>query len=109
MLQTRNGKRTGSRRVKFAVDMVKEKLIDWKTAVDAQSRPTSSNQLLQPIFDAGRGEAKAKADRQGLHAGPGAASRQDLSQRRPRGDGGREGRSRSLLVRIETSPKTCAA
>ena len=38
MLQTRNGKRTGARRAsKFAMDMVKEKLIDWKTAVLRES------------------------------------------------------------------------
>ena len=37
MLQTRNGKRTGAAAVKIACDMVKEKLIDEKTAVDADS------------------------------------------------------------------------
>ena len=33
MLQTRNGKRTGLAAVRFAMEMVKEKLIDWKTAI----------------------------------------------------------------------------
>ncbi len=33
MLQTRNGKRTAMAALKFSIDMVKEKLIDWKTAV----------------------------------------------------------------------------
>ena len=33
MLQTRNGKRTAAAALKFAADMVKEKLIDWETAV----------------------------------------------------------------------------
>src|SRR5208283_5409003 len=33
MLQTRNGKRTGVAAVRFAVEMVKEKLIDWQTAI----------------------------------------------------------------------------
>ena len=33
MLQTRNGKRTGVAAVKFACDMVREKLIEWKTAI----------------------------------------------------------------------------
>src|SRR6476469_930634 len=32
MLQTRNGKRTGLAAVKFSMDMVHEKLIEWKTA-----------------------------------------------------------------------------
>jgi pyruvate,orthophosphate dikinase len=33
MLQTRNGKRTAMAALKFSMDMCKEKLIDWKTAV----------------------------------------------------------------------------
>src|SRR2546426_7567053 len=33
MLQTRNGKRTGVAAVKFACDMVREELIEWKTAI----------------------------------------------------------------------------
>jgi pyruvate,orthophosphate dikinase len=33
MLQTRNGKRTAAAALKFSMDMFKEKLIDWKTAV----------------------------------------------------------------------------
>src|SRR5213075_1199009 len=33
MLQTRNGKRTGVAAVKFACDMVREKLIEWKIAI----------------------------------------------------------------------------
>ena len=33
MLQTRNGKRTAMAALKFSIDMVKERLIDWKTAV----------------------------------------------------------------------------
>ncbi|MCX6976745.1 MAG: pyruvate, phosphate dikinase, partial [Verrucomicrobia bacterium] len=32
MLQTRNGKRTAAAALKFSMDMVKEKLIDWETA-----------------------------------------------------------------------------
>lgn len=33
MLQTRNGKRTAAAALKFSIDMVKEGLIDWKTAI----------------------------------------------------------------------------
>ena len=33
MLQTRNGKRTAMAALKFSIDMVKEKLIDWRTAI----------------------------------------------------------------------------
>ena len=41
MLQTRNGKRTAAAALKFAIDMVKEKLITWETAV-TRVRPISS-------------------------------------------------------------------
>ncbi|MGB0422268.1 MAG: PEP/pyruvate-binding domain-containing protein, partial [Limisphaerales bacterium] len=34
MLQTRNGKRTGLAAVRIAVEMEKERLIDWKTAIN---------------------------------------------------------------------------
>src|SRR6185312_1650019 len=33
MLQTRNGKRTAAAALKFSIDMFKEKLIDWETAI----------------------------------------------------------------------------
>ena len=50
MLQTRNGKRTAAAAVKIAVDMVKEKLIDEKTAI-LRVEPASLDQLLHPMFD----------------------------------------------------------
>jgi CRISPR/Cas system CMR-associated protein Cmr5 small subunit len=50
MLQTRNGKRTGLAAVKIACDMVKEKLIDWKTAVH-RVPAEQLDQVLAPIFD----------------------------------------------------------
>jgi phosphoenolpyruvate synthase/pyruvate phosphate dikinase len=37
MLQTRNGKRTGLAAVRFAIEMEKEKLIDWKTAIRSRA------------------------------------------------------------------------
>src|SRR5690606_3067406 len=50
MLQTRTGKRTGAAAVKIACDMVKEKLIDEKTAV--KRIPAGDlTQLLLPSFD----------------------------------------------------------
>ena len=50
MLQTRNGKRTAAAALKFSMDMVKEKLIDWKTAV-LRNPADQLDQLLAPIFD----------------------------------------------------------
>ena len=51
MLQTRNGKRTAAAALKFAADMVKEKLITWETAV-LRNPADQLDQLLAPIFDA---------------------------------------------------------
>lgn len=50
MLQTRNGKRTAAAALKFSMDMVKEKLIDWETAV-MRNPADQLDQLLAPIFD----------------------------------------------------------
>ncbi len=50
MLQTRTGKRTGAAAVKIACDMVKEKLIDEKTAV-LRVPAGDLTQLLLPSFD----------------------------------------------------------
>ncbi|HKS31923.1 MAG TPA: PEP/pyruvate-binding domain-containing protein, partial [Chthoniobacterales bacterium] len=72
MLQTRNGKRTGVAAVKFACDMVREKLIDWKTAI-MRVPADQLDQVLAPVFD--RNALKsAKAIASGLPAGPGAAT-----------------------------------
>src|SRR5512140_3407316 len=50
MLQTRNGKRTAMAALKFSMDMVNEKLIDWKTAI-RRNPADQLDQLLAPIFD----------------------------------------------------------
>src|SRR3954454_21430994 len=50
MLQTRNGKRTAAAALKFSMDMQKEGLIDWKTAV-LRNPADQLDQLLAPIFD----------------------------------------------------------
>ena len=54
MLQTRNGKRTGAAAVKIACDMVKEKLIDEKTAVQADSGRRSHAALAAQLRPRGR-------------------------------------------------------
>ena len=50
MLQTRNGKLTTHAAVKIAVDMVKEKLIDKRTAI-SRIDANQLDQLLHPTFD----------------------------------------------------------
>jgi pyruvate,orthophosphate dikinase len=69
MLQTRNGKRTAQAAVKIAADMVREKLIDEKTAI-LRVEPSSLDQLLHPGFDP---KAERKVLTKGLPASPGAA------------------------------------
>jgi pyruvate, orthophosphate dikinase len=102
MLQTRNGKRTAAAALKFSIDMVNEKLIDWKTAV-LRNPADQLDQLLAPIFDVIEAK-KAKVIATGLPAGPGAASgRVYLNADRAvlaeaRGE-------KVLLVRNETSPE----
>src|SRR6188474_3332912 len=49
MLQTRNGKRTAMAALKFSIDMVREKLIDWKTGV-MRNPADQLDQLLAPVF-----------------------------------------------------------
>ena len=70
-LQTRNGKRTGTAMVKIAMDLVKEGLIDEKTAI-MRCEPQKLDELLHPVFDSKALKA-AKVITQGLPASPGAA------------------------------------
>jgi pyruvate,orthophosphate dikinase len=102
MLQTRNGKRTAMAALKFSMDMVKERLIDWKTAV-MRNPADQLEQLLAPVFDATE-VAKAKAIATGLPAGPGAASGQ-IYLNAERAVTAAEKGQQVLLVRIETSPE----
>ena len=102
MLQTRNGKRTAAAALKFSVDMFKEKLIDWKTAV--QRNPADQlDQLLAPIFDLAEAK-KAKVIASGLPAGPGAASGK-IYLNADRAAAAAEKGEKVLLVRNETSPE----
>jgi pyruvate,orthophosphate dikinase len=102
MLQTRNGKRTAMAALKFSMDMVKEKLIDWKTAV-MRNPADQLDQLLAPVFDAAElGRAAAIAS--GLPAGPGAASGR-IYLNADRAVTAVEKNEQVLLVRVETSPE----
>ena len=102
MLQTRNGKRTAAAALKFAADMVKEKLIDAETAV-LRNPADQLEQLLAPIFDLAEVK-KAAVIATGLPAGPGAASGKIYlnADRAVHAAGKGE---KVLLVRVETSPE----
>ena len=90
MLQTRNGKRTGLAAVRFAIEMEKEKLIDWKTAIK-RVPADQLDQVLAPVFDRKAMKA-AKCIAKGLPAGPGAASGKMYLNADRAVDGRREGR-----------------
>ncbi|HTX66563.1 MAG TPA: pyruvate, phosphate dikinase [Opitutaceae bacterium] len=102
MLQTRNGKRTAMAALKFSVDMVREKLIDWQTAI-LRNPADQLEQLLAPIFDAAEVK-KATAIASGLPAGPGAASGK-VYFNAERCVAAAEKGEKVLLARIETSPE----
>ncbi len=102
MLQTRNGKRTAMAALKFSMDMVKEKLIDWETAI-LRNPADQLDQLLAPVFDLAEVK-KAKAVATGLPAGPGAACGK-LYMNADRAVTAAEKGEKVLLVRNETSPE----
>jgi pyruvate,orthophosphate dikinase len=102
MLQTRNGKRTAAAALKFSMDMVKEKLIDWETAI-MRNPADQLDQLLAPIFDVADVK-KAKAIASGLPAGPGAASGK-IYLNADRAVIAEQNGEKVLLVRNETSPE----
>jgi len=102
MLQTRNGKRTAMAALKFSMDMVNEKLIDWQTAI-RRNPADQLDQLLAPIFDA-KAEKAAKCIAKGLPAGPGAASGK-LYLNADRAAAAAAKGEKVLLVRNETTPE----
>ncbi len=102
MLQTRNGKRTAMAALKFSIDMQKERLIDWKTAV-MRNPADQLEQLLAPVFDASE-VGKTSTIATGLPAGPGAASGR-IYLNADRAVTAAEKGEKVLLVRVETSPE----
>ena len=102
MLQTRNGKRTAAAALKFAMDMVKEKLITPETAV-LRNPADQLDQLLAPIFDLAEAK-KAKVIATGLPAGPGAATGKIYFHADRAVTAAAKG-EKVLLVRVETSPE----
>ncbi|OFX82327.1 MAG: pyruvate, phosphate dikinase [Bacteroidetes bacterium GWF2_33_16] len=98
MLQTRNGKRTAAAMVKIAMDLLKQGIIDEKTAILRQE-PNKLDELLHPVFSkAGMKNAKVLA--KGLPASPGAATGQIVFF----ADEAKKFQA-SILVRTETSPE----
>ena len=102
MLQTRSGKRTGLAAVRFAVEMEKEKLIDWKAAI-RRVPADQLDQVLAPVFDRNAVQA-AKVIAKGLPAGPGAAAGKMYLNADRAAAAGAAG-EKVLLVRNETSPE----
>src|SRR4029079_19653249 len=102
MLQTRNGKRPAMAALKISIDMQKEKLIDWKTAI-LRNPADQLEQLLAPVLDQ-REVDKAKAIATGLPAGPGAASGK-IYLNADRSVTAADKGEKVLLVRVETSPE----
>ncbi|MFQ5515347.1 MAG: pyruvate, phosphate dikinase [Myxococcota bacterium] len=100
MLQTRSGKRTGRAAVKIAVDMVRERLIDRRTAL-LRVEPTQLDQLLHPTLDA---SAAPPPIGQGLPASPGAASGHVVFTAEAAESRATAGED-VILVRPETSPE----
>jgi pyruvate, orthophosphate dikinase len=105
MLQTRTGKRTAQAAVRIAVEMVKERLIDEKTAL--RRIPASDlTQLLLPFFAPADKKAATIVTR-GIGASPGAATGKlaftanEAVERAHKGE-------KVLLVRTETSPEDVA-
>lgn len=100
MLQTRVGKRTAASALRVAIDMVKEGLIDKKTAI-LRIDPQQIDQLLHPMIDP---KAKISVIAKGLPASPGAAvgkvvfTTDDAEKAAERGE-------KVILVRQETSPE----
>ena len=104
-LQTRNGKRTGTAMVKIAMDLVREGLIDEKTAI-LRCEPQKLDELLHPVFDK-EALKKAKVITQGLPASPGAACGQIVFHADDAQEWHGNGH-RVIMVRIETSPEDLA-
>ena len=104
-LQTRNGKRTGTAMVKIAMDLVREGLIDEKTAI-TRCEPQKLDELLHPVFDKDA-LAKAKVITQGLPASPGAACGQIVFHADDAQEWAANGH-KVIMVRVETSPEDLA-
>ena len=105
LLQTRNGKRTGAAMVKIAMDLLREGIIDEKTAIE-RCKPEKLDELLHPVFSRDA-LAKAKELTRGLPASPGAACGQIVFFAEDAAKWHEAGH-KVVLVRLETSPEDLA-
>ena len=105
ILQTRNGKRTAPAAVRIAVDLVKEKMIDEKEAIQRVGAE-SLDQLLHPTLDT-KETKNFKVIAKGLPASPGAAYGQVVFRADTAVDWVENGK-KVILVRAETSPEDIA-
>ena len=103
ILQTRSGKRTAAAAVRVAVEMVREGMIDERTAV-ARVAADQIDQLLHPQIDP---EAPRELLARGLPASPGAASGYIVLDAEEAERLGKAGVA-VILVRKETSPEDIA-
>jgi pyruvate,orthophosphate dikinase len=102
LLQTRNGKRTGAAMVRIANEMLKQGILDEKTAL-LRIEPQKLDELLHPVFDPKAVKA-AKVVAKGLPASPGAATGRIVFFADD-AEAWADKREKVILVRIETSPE----
>jgi len=104
-LQTRNGKRTGAAMVKIAMDMLRQGMIDEKTAI-LRIDPLKLDELLHPVFDK-VALKNAKVIAKGLAASPGAATGKIVFNADDASEWAAAG-EKVIMVRVETSPEDLA-
>ena len=102
MLQTRTAKRTGIAAIKIATDMVREKLIDKKTALSRIQPNQIYESLLKNIEPDSLVGVSAVGS--GLPAGPGASSGEIVFTAEKAEFLGKKGK-KIILLREETSPE----
>jgi len=102
MLQTRNGKRTAAAMVHIAMAMLKDGIIDEKTALLRQEAE-KLDELLHPVFKKSA-LAVAKPISKGLPASPGAATGKIVFHADEANEWSKRG-EKVILCRIETSPE----
>ena len=102
MLQTRNGKRTGSAAIKIAVDLYNEGMITKEEAL-LKVEPKQLDQLLHPTFDSEVLKSVTPIAT-GLAASPGAACGKIYFTAADATKHAKDGED-VILVRLETSPE----
>ncbi len=105
LLQTRNGKRTGTAAVRMAMEMLDESLINERTAI-LRVEPNRLDDLLHPVFQK-EALKNTESVTKGLPASPGAATGQVVFFADEAVKWAEEGKT-VILVRQETSPEDLA-